>query len=178
MNALNAGGGIDGSNYKDFTLAFELTAAGMDAVKTITEQSFGYLQLLKQQPFPETLFFERQRLCQWSFLYQEPKPSQQLASDLAVNFQHYPVEDYIYGDYRMEKPPESLYRKILSYFNANALRIMLIAPEAKVNREARWYHTPYSVDVIDPIWLQSLNDQPIPANCKLPPANPLFSRPT
>ena len=171
VNALNAGGGIDGSNYKDFTLAFELTAAGMDAVKTITEQSFGYLQLLKQQPFPETLFFERQRLCQWSFLYQEPKSAQQLASDLAVNLQHYPVEDYIYGDYRMEMPPESLYRKILGYFNANALRIMVIAPEAKVDREARWYHTPYSVDVIDPTWLQSLNEQAIPANCKLPPAN-------
>lgn len=172
VNALNAGGGIDGSNYKDFTLAFELTATGMSAVKSITEQSFGYLQLLKQQPFPETLFLERQRLCQWSFLYQEPKSSQQLASDLAVNLQHYSVEDYIYGDYRMEKPPESLYRKILSFFTADALRIMLIAPEAPVNREARWYHTPYSVDVIDAAWLRSLNEQPIPATCQLPPANP------
>ena len=172
VNALNAGGGIDGSNYKDFTLAFELTAAGMNAIRTITEQSFGYLQLLKQQPFPEALFFERQRLCQWSFLYQEPKSAQQLASDLAINLQHYPVEDYIYGDYRMEKPPESLYRKVLSYFNADALRIMLIAPEATVNREARWYQTPYSAETIDPTWLASLNEQVIPTQCQLPPANP------
>lgn len=172
VNALNAGGGIDGSNYKDFTLAFELTASGMNSVKAIVEQSFGYLQLLKQHPFPESLFFERQRLCQWSFLYQEPKSPQQLASDLAINLQHYPVEDYIYGDYRMEKPPESLYRKVLGYFNSNGLRIMLIAPEALVNREARWYQTPYSVDVIEPTWLQSLDNQPIPANSQLPQNNP------
>lgn len=172
VNALNAGGGIDGSNYKDFTIAFELTATGMDAIRTITELSFGYLQLLKTQPFPETLFVERQRLCQWSFLYQEPKSSQQLASDLAVNLQHYPVEDYIYGDYRMEKPTEALYRQILNYFNADNLRMMLIAPEVEVNQEARWYQTPYSVEKIDPTWLNSLKLQPIPNRCKLPSCNP------
>ena len=172
INALNAGGGIDGSNYKDFTIAFELTAQGMLAIPSIIEQSFGYLKLLKQQPFPHSLFVERQRLCHWSFLYQEQKSAQQLASDLAINLQHYPQEDYIFGDYRMDVPEESLYRQILSYFHSSFLRIMVIAPEVNANQHARWYHTPYSVERLDSAWLAALDTQPIPQGSQLPPVNP------
>ncbi|MFN6971674.1 MAG: insulinase family protein [Rheinheimera sp.] len=144
VNAMSAGGGIDGSNYKDFTLSFELMPEGMQHQEQIMLESFGYLAMLKQQPFPENLFRERQQLVQWSFTYQEQKAPLQLASDLAVNLQHYPIEDYLFGDYRMELPPPELYHQLLSYFNADNLRLMLIAPEVQVDRQARWYHTPYS----------------------------------
>lgn len=144
VNAMSAGGGIDGSNYKDFTLSFELMPEGMAQQEQIMMESFSYLAMLKQQPFPETLFRERQQLVQWSFTYQENKAPLQLASDLAVNLQHYPIEDYVFGDYRMELPPPELYHQLLGYFNADNLRLMLIAPDVPVDRQARWYHTPYS----------------------------------
>jgi len=172
VNGLSAGGGIDGSNYKDFTLAFELTQLGMLHQDEILRASFAYFALLRQQAFPQHLFEERQRLVHWSFLYQEPRASQQLASDLAINLQHYPLEDYIFGDYRMEKPPEALYRQLLSYFRTDNLRIMLIAPEVNVNREARWYNTPYSVDRLSANLLNQLASQPPLPELFLPPANP------
>lgn len=172
VNGLSAGGGIDGSNYKDFTLAFELTQLGMQAQNRIMQASFAYFALLRQQAFPQQLFEERQRLVHWSFLYQEPKNSQQLASDLAINLQHYPLEDYIYGDYRMEKPPEALYRQLIGYFRADNLRVMLIAPDVAVNREARWYHTPYSVEQLKPELLQTLAEQGIEPGLHLPAPNP------
>lgn len=172
VNGLSAGGGIDGSNYKDFTLAFELTQLGMQAQNRIMQASFAYFAMLRQQAFPQQLFEERQRLVQWSFLYQEPKNSQQLASDLAINLQHYPLEDYIYGDYRMEKPPEAIYRQLLGYFRADNLRVMLIAPDVTVNREARWYHTPYSVEQLDPQLLQTLANQGVESALHLPAPNP------
>lgn len=172
VNGMSAGGGIDGSNYKDFTLAFELTQQGMSAQSRIMQASFAYFAMLRQHAFPEQLFAERQRLVQWSFLYQEPKNSQQLASDLAINLQHYPLEDYIYGDYRMEKPPQALYRQLLGYFRADNLRVMLIAPDVPVNREARWYHTPYSVEQLAPQLLQLLANQGIEPGLSLPAANP------
>lgn len=172
VNALSAGGGIDGSNYKDFTLAFELTNAGMTARDHILQSCFAYFAMLRRQAFPQHLFQERQRLIQWSFTYQEPRASLQLASDLAVNLQHYPEHDYIFGDYRMEMPQESLYRQLLGYFRADNLRVMLIAPEVTVNRQARWYHTPYSVDTLPADLLDTLsNQQPLPLY-HLPEANP------
>ncbi len=172
VNALNAGGGIDGSNYKDFTIAYELTQQGFAHIQQITQLSFAFIQLLKQSAFPQELFLERQKLCQWSFLYQEPRSALQLASDLAINLQHYPEEDYIFGDYRMEFPPEHLYRQILSYFRADNLRIMLIAPEVKVEQQARWYHTPYSVERLDPAWLATLAEVQSNPELKLPAQNP------
>ncbi len=172
VNAMSAGGGIDGSNYKDFTLSFELMPEGMFQQEQILAESFSYLAMLKQQPFPQTLFNERQQLVQWSFIYQENKAPQQLASDLAVNLQHYPIEDYVFGDYRMELPPVELYAQLLSYFNADNLRLMLIAPEVPVDRQARWYHTPYSQITVTPELLATLKQAPPKADYRLPGHNP------
>lgn len=172
VNGLSAGGGIDGSNYKDFSLAFDLTANGLEGIMEILTACFGYFALLRQQPFPRQQFLERQRLVQWSYLYQEPRSSQQFASDLAVNMQHYSVEDYLFGDYRMEEPPESLYRQLLGYFREDNLRLMLIAPEVDVDRQARWYHTPYGVDQLPPELLAELAACRPQPQMKLPAANP------
>lgn len=172
VNAMSAGGGIDGSNYKDFTLSFELMPEGMLHQEQIMQDSFSYLAMLKQQPFPETLFRERQQLVQWSFTYQEQKPPLQLASDLAVNLQHYPIEDYVFGDYRMELPPPELYHQLLSYFNADNLRLMLIAPEVPVDRQARWYHTPYSQIAMTPQLLNQLKQAKCKEEYHLPSFNP------
>ncbi len=172
VNGLSAGGGIDGSNYKDFTLAFELMPAGMFHLDDILAESFAYLALLRQHPFPATLFAERQKLVSWGFDYQEQKPPLQLASDLAINLQHYPVEDYIFGDYRMEAPPVALYQQLLSYFHAENLRLMLIAPDVNVDRQARWYHTPYSQLSLPAELLQRLAQVEPSQHCHLPGVNP------
>lgn len=172
VNAMSAGGGIDGSNYKDFTLSFELMPEGMQQQEQILLESFSYLAMLKQQPFPQTLFRERQQLVQWSFLYQENKAPLQLASDLAVNLQHYPIEDYVFGDYRMELPPPELYHQLLSYFSADNLRLMLIAPEVPVDRQARWYHTPYSQIAVTPAMLRQLSQASAKDEYRLPGHNP------
>ncbi|RVT45366.1 peptidase M16 [Rheinheimera sediminis] len=172
VNQLSAGGGIDGSNYKDFTLSFELTEQGVLAKEQIIETLFGQLQLLRQSPFPHQLFLERQRLVQWSYLYQEPSTALQGACDLSVNMQHYPVDDYVYGDYRMDLPPDPLYRELLQFFRPDNMRVMFIAPEIQANREARWYQTPYSVQPLQPIQLQAYLQAQVPAGSHLPQSNP------
>ncbi|WP_233078244.1 insulinase family protein [Rheinheimera soli] len=172
VNQLSAGGGIDGSNYKDFTLSFELTEQGVSAKEHIIEALFGQLQLLRQSPFPEHLFLERQRLVQWSYLYQEPSTALQGACDLSVNMQHYPVDDYVYGDYRMDLPPEALYRELLGHFRPGNMRVMFIAPEIKANREARWYQTPYSVQPLQQSQINNYLQAGVPASSHLPQSNP------
>lgn len=172
VNGLSAGGGIDGSNYKDFSLAFDLTANGLDGIMEILKACFSFFALLRQSAFPRQQFLERQRLVQWSYLYQEPRSSQQFASDIAVNMQHYSVEDYLFGDYRMEEPPESLYRQLLGFFRENNLRLMLIAPEVDVDRQARWYHTPYGVDQLPAELLAELAACKPEPSMRLPIANP------
>ena len=172
VNQLSAGGGIDGSNYKDFTIAFELTDAGLTARDHILRALFSAIANLREQPFPAQLFAERQKLLHWAYLYQEPATAQQTANHLSVSMQHYPVEDIIFGDYRMEPPTADLHQQVLGYFNSTNMRLMLIAPDVATNREARWYHTPYSVEPLPAALLQQLQlCQPLP-DIRLPEPNP------
>lgn len=175
VNQLSAGGGIDGSNYKDFTVSFELTQTGRANTKAILSALYSALARIKQQPLPQNLFFERQKLLHWSFIYQEPADALQTASQLSVNLQHYPVSDIIYGDYRMELPPEALYQQLLSWFRPENMRLMLIAPDVPVLLEAKWYNTPYSVTRLSDEQLQQLQNTGPIADINLPCSNPYLT---
>ncbi|MCC5826508.1 MAG: insulinase family protein [Alkalimonas sp.] len=174
INQLSAGGGVDGSNFKDFSISCELTQAGMASTEKITHAIFQYLAMLKQSPFPQPLYRERQQLLEWSFSYQEPSTSEQTATELAVNMHHYPVEDIVFGDYRMETPPESLYRQVLNYFQPTNVRLMVIAPGLETNQSARWYLTPYRVEPLPARLLQSLANLSPSPKFQLPQPNPYF----
>lgn len=172
VNQLSAGGGIDGSNYKDFTIAFELTNAGLNARDGILQALFSALARLKTQPLPTQLFAERQKLLQWAYLYQEPSTALQTANQLSVSMQHYPVTDIIFGDYRMELPEEAVYQQVLSYFHSENMRLMLITPYVSTDKQARWYHTPYSIIRLEPALLQQLKQAQPQALIQLPQTNP------
>lgn len=172
VNQLSAGGGIDGSNYKDFTIAFELTDSGLQQRDTILQALFSAIAMLKQQPLPQQLFAERQKLLHWAYLYQEPSTALQTANHLSVSMQHYPPCDVIFGDYRMEPPDEQLYQQVLGYFNSSNMRLMIIAPDAPAERQARWYHTPYSIEQLPATLLTSLAQQSANSAIRLPQSNP------
>ncbi|WP_423185989.1 insulinase family protein [Alishewanella sp. d11] len=171
VNQLSAGGGIDGSNYKDFTIAFELTASGKAHYKDIVTALFSHIRLLVESPFPTELFLERQRLLNWSFQFYEPSTALQTAMDLSLNMQHYPVADIIFGDYRMELPPAGLYQHLLSYLRSDNMRLMLIADDVPTDRVAAWYNTPYSLATLPKSWLAELTATPQKTALRLPPAN-------
>uniref|UniRef100_UPI002FDB5829 insulinase family protein n=1 Tax=Arsukibacterium sp. TaxID=1977258 RepID=UPI002FDB5829 len=172
VNQLSAGGGIDGSNYKDFTVAFELTEAGLADQTAVLTALFSTIALLKHSPFPEHLFKERQSLLQLAYRYPEPANALQTASQLSVNMQHYPPEDVLFGDYRMELPPIALYQQLLGYLRASNMRLMLISPAVDVDRAARWYQTPYSITLLAKNVLQQLDASPLLADIQLPASNP------
>lgn len=175
VNQLSAGGGIDGSNYKDFTIAFELTDLGLNQRDAILQSLFSYLALLKSNQLPLFLYQEKQKLLEWAYLYQEPTEELDTANHMSINMQHYPVADIIFGDYRMEPPTDSLYQHILQFFCSSNMRLMLISPDAPVNLKARWYETPYSIETISPKLLQKLDQAPLLEAFRLPKQNPYLS---
>lgn len=171
-NQLSAGGGIDGSNYKDFTIAVELTHLGRQHYQRIVELTFAKIALLNYQPFPLALFAERQKLLKWSYDFYETGPVLDSAMDLALNMQHYPIEDVIFGDYRMDLPPQGLYQQLLRYFHSENMRLMLVADDVSTDQVARWYQTPYQIQPLAAEWLQQLNRQALNPKLWLAPANP------
>jgi len=152
--ALTAGAGINGSNFKDFNISISLTLQGEEHINEIIDIVFSYIKLLKQQPLPEYYYQEKQAIAEVSFLYHEKLGSLDSVSQLVINMQHYPVEDYIFGDYVMESWSQASITSLLSYLSSNNMRVIHLSQQQN-NSQAKqanffdqtsfWYQVPYSV---------------------------------
>lgn len=176
VNALSAGNGISGSNFKDFNISIELTELGEQHLDEILECIFAYLNYLKQHVPPEYIYQEQQRLNQISFEYQEATKSSKLATQLALNMHHYPQHDYIVGDYRMDGFNPSHWQQVLDYLRADNIRVTLVSQAVGTDQKAHWYHTPFSIQDIPKERLHSLNEEQWQAyNFAYPKPNPYLA---
>ena len=158
INSLGAGHGISGQNFKDFNISLELTELGEQQLDLILTQVFSYLKFMKSEYPPDYLYSEQQRLAQTSFEFQEPTKPSKLANALSLSMQHYPQEDVLYGEYRMDGFDEALWNQVMTYFTAQNMRVTLVSQNTKTDKEAHWYHTPYSAQPIDASVLSELNN--------------------
>ncbi|WP_199608832.1 insulinase family protein [Flocculibacter collagenilyticus] len=173
INGLSAGGGISGSNFKDFNISINLTQAGLAYRDEIIEHIFEYIDFLKNTHLPSYLYDDKKALVMQSFEFQEKTKPITWVSNLSVNMQHYPEQDYIYGDYAMEEFDEDEVANLLKYLSTDNLRIISISPDADCNKKAMWYHTPYSVTALPEEYLTYLDSVRCPAGqFQLPEPNP------
>ncbi|WP_163932929.1 insulinase family protein [Paraferrimonas sp. SM1919] len=155
-NELSAGGGLQGYNYKDFNISIELTPKGMAHTDEITFMVFCMIELICNEGQNSWRYNERKHLQERAFLYQEPVEPLQYASYLAVNMHHYPVEDYIYGDFRMDGFDKDLSDYFASFLKPSNLRRFIISHEiGHTDKQANHYLTPYRVESIATDLLES-----------------------
>lgn len=173
INGISAGGGINGSNYKDFNVTFALTDEGVQHYRDIIEALFAYLSLCRSAECLEDLYHDKAKLSELAFLYQEASNSMQWANALSINMHHYQPADIIVGDYLMSGLDHEFWPVLQGYFRAENMRLTLIAPDLSTDQTAKWYDTPYSVFPLEPDWLKQLDsiDCPQP-NMALPRINP------
>ena len=161
--ALTAGSGINGSNFKDFNINISLSELGEQNTKSIINIVFSYIKLLKNAPLNEQYYREKKALAELSFSYQEKLSPLDSASQLVINMQHYPEQDYIFGDYVMEGMDESAFNILLSYMVATNLRIITVSQqfdEHKENKVSKWYQVPYSVSDIPSAQIEEWQNTP------------------
>ncbi|WP_298441165.1 insulinase family protein [uncultured Ferrimonas sp.] len=145
---LSAGGGINGYNFKDYNISFQLTELGLKRIDDIIALTFQFIQLVSDTGIEQWRYQERQRLLERAFRYQEQAKPVDIASHLAVNMHHYEVQDTLFGDYRMDGLNQPVIEQILAHFSANNLRLSVVAPDLATDRSAQWYDTPYAVTPI------------------------------
>jgi len=175
INSMAAGGGISGSNFKDFTLSYSLTDDGLNKIDEIIDASFSYLALIREQGVQAWRYREKQQVFERAFLFQEKSRAIDLVSHLSLNLQHYPEEDLIFGDYAMQQFDQSLIEHCLQQISPERMRISLISPKLKTNRKAKWYHTPYSVKAIEEERIQRWKNPSKIEGLHLPNANPFLA---
>lgn len=141
--SLTAGSGINGSNFKDFNISIGLTELGEMHINDIVSIVFSYIGLLKSAKIPNYFYKEKQVIADLSFMYQEKCSPLDNVSQLAINMQHYPCADYIFGDYIMSGMDDNNINHLLNYLNADNLRIIHVSPNNTFSKTSFWYQVPY-----------------------------------
>lgn len=176
INSLAAGGGISGSNFKDFNINMQLTAQGMQHRDDITEAVFSYIQLIREQGIQAWRYNERRVSVMNAFNFQEQPRASDLAPQLAINLQHYLAEDIIFGDYRMDGLFEPKARQFLDCMHPDNMRITVIHKELPTDSIEPIYQAHYQ---LRPLHFERRRRFIEPANIdvKLPEPNPYLKSP-
>nr|WP_086939898.1 insulinase family protein [Thaumasiovibrio occultus] len=175
INGLSAGGGISGSNFREFTISINLTPAGLAQIDEIVEEVFAYLQLIKGEGLAEWRYDEKQAVLESAFRFQEASRPLDTVSYLVLNLLNYAPDDIIYGDYMMSGYDETLIKQLLALMVPENMRLTKVAKGVETDRIAKWYNTPYSVQAFT---REQLTRWQSPASFdthQLPEQNPFIS---
>ncbi len=171
---LTAGSGINGSNFKDFNISISLTEKGERYIDDIIAVVFSYIGLLKSTKLPLFYYQEKQAIANLSFNYHEKSRPLDNVSQLVINMQHYPCEDYIFGDYIMSGMQEQNINLLLSYLHANNLRVVHISQNNDFSKTSFWYQVPYSVNKISSKKISYWEELSTPSNTNFKVNSALF----
>lgn len=176
INSLAAGGGISGSNFKDFNINMQLTEQGMHHRDDIITEIFSFIQLIREQGIDDWRYQERRVSIMNAFNFQEQPRASDLAPQLAVNLQHYLAEDVIFGDYRMD----GLYRPKVEHFldcmHPSNMRVTVIHKAVPTDRLEPIYGSEYAIRPLTQKQLKRFLSPP-PSSAQLPPPNPYLQQP-
>ncbi|WP_114765259.1 insulinase family protein [Vibrio rhodolitus] len=173
ITSLSAGGGVSGSNYREFTISCTLTQEGLEHTDDIIQAVFNYIAIVKARGLDEWRYLEKKAVLESAFRFQEPTRPLDAASHLVVNMQHYQSEDIIYGDFKMAEYQPDILQTLSQHFTTDNLRVTLIAKGLTYEETAKWYHTPYSVRLISPEQ-KAFYQQPAKIIAQLPERNPFI----
>ncbi|MDB2355805.1 insulinase family protein [Pseudoalteromonas sp.] len=178
INALSAGGGINGSNFKDFNISMALTDEGIEYYEDIVEMVFEYICLITQNTdkLPR-LYQDKKNLLSIAFDNQEKARLIDWVSNLSINMQHYDEANYVQGDYLMEGFNQHAHDMAMQWLTPRNMRLVLIHPDVEPEHKTKWYHTPYRVEALSNSWLDALTEinTPLP-QMLLPTANPYLTK--
>jgi secreted Zn-dependent insulinase-like peptidase len=169
--SLSAGGGIEGSTFKDYNINLQLTDEGIQNTDEVITALFSYIRLIKENGIEMWRIEETATLNQlmWDF------PDQAKAIDEACHYSQamfeYPPHHVIAGDYILDKPAVDLVLHMLEFFQPQNMRIKTVNPSVKITHKAKWYNTPYSVGPIEAKRMKSFLSGHWQANFILPKAN-------
>ncbi len=146
--ALTAGSGINGSNFKDFNISIALTELGETHLNDVVDIVLTYIELLKAEDIADHYYQEKKKISQLAFIYHEKMRPLDSVSQLVINMQHYPEEDYIFGDYVMSGMCRNNIKKLLDYLDVDNMRLTHVSQQNTFSQKSFWYQVPYHVSVI------------------------------
>ena len=172
--ALNliAGSGIEGDQFKDFNVSFQLTQKGLDNKSEILKALFSYIALIKDATTQAWRYNEKAKLNALALEYEENIKPLSMVSEYAQHlFIFSPDEIGILrstiGDY-----DQGVLEHALSYFTPQNMRVKLISKSLKTTNVCAFYMAEYHVEKMEGTLLDALCETHTIEALRLPPPNP------
>jgi secreted Zn-dependent insulinase-like peptidase len=172
ITALSAGGGVRGSNYREFTIGFGLTQSGLKQCDKIIATAFQFIDLILSSGLDEWRYNEKKAVLESAFRFQEKTKPIDIVGHLVMNMQRYAANDTIYADYMMAEYREQDIKTILHYFTVDNARVTLVAQGQEYDQTDDWYDTPYSITPFTPEQLKRWNKPRRNSRLSMPEKNP------
>ncbi len=172
---LIAGSGIEGDDFKDFNVSFQLTKAGLAHKNAILQALFDCLALVKDSVGAAWRFQEKARLTALAQQYDESARPLSVACEYAHHLFLYAPEEIVQLHCTIDSYDEAVLQHALSYFVPERLRVKLIAPEVATDTQCAYYDAEYSVTALPAALLDDLaRPRPVDA-ISLPGPNPYLA---
>ncbi|MDU0355510.1 insulinase family protein [Paraglaciecola aquimarina] len=143
---LSAGGGIEGSNFKDFNINIQLTDTGVSHTTNIISALFNFIHVIREKGLEPWRFEEISTLNRQMWDFSEVAKPIDEALQLSEAMFEYSEAYLLAGDYILDEIKPELSLQLLTYFTPENMRVKFIHPEVKTNKIAKWYETRFAVE--------------------------------
>ncbi|MEW9798122.1 insulinase family protein [Alteromonas sp. CYL-A6] len=173
---LIAGSGIEGDNFKDFNVSFQLTARGMNAREQVLLALFAYIRLVIRSVDEPWRYHEKAQLAALAMQYDEVSKPLPLICDYAQYLFTCTPDDILQFRTAMDSFDASVILDALQYFTPQNMRLKVIAPDIETDRICAFYDAHYRVNRLSEDMLARLEQAPDIDALSLPPPNPYLGQ--
>ncbi|MBU2977368.1 insulinase family protein [Alteromonas sp. C1M14] len=169
---LIAGSGIEGKDFKDFNVSFQLTRSGLENKQHLLEALFSYIRLIQNSVDEKWRYQEKAHLGALAHEFEDNPKLQAMACEYAQHLFYYKEEDIRQFKIIIDNFDKTKIAEALSYFTPNNIRIKLIAQGLPTDTTCQHYDARYQLRPLSPSVLEALCHPPTINALTLPPPNP------
>lgn len=172
--SLSAGLSSNTRSNSMFQISIALTAEGLKNTDTITEQTFAYINLIKEQGVDKWIFDELKQIDEMHFRFQEGRSPVSLVQQLTMNMHIYDVDDYLQGDYVWSDFDTDLLQTYLDRLVPENMLRVTSSQAFETDKTDPWFAAPYSTQPISPEFIAKLNEAKPLNGLAIPAPNPFI----
>ncbi|MEQ9824544.1 MAG: insulinase family protein [Puniceicoccaceae bacterium] len=169
---LGSGFSLDTADYGSLSIQVSLTPAGLEHYRSVIEMIFSYIELMRQSPYPTTLFSERQTMARLEELYGDKGEGANRAVALANNLRVHDIEIAERVNYLWTEPDPEHYFALLDHIRPQTMMVSLTAKGLEVDQQEPIYGTPYRYTETPGSFFEGLQTPALQKGLRLPSPNP------
>ena len=169
---LIAGSGIEGDDFKDFNVSFQLTEEGLNNRDSILEALFAFVRLIKNSIDEKWRYQEKAHLGALAYQYEENPKLQSIVCEYSQHLFTFDSEEIKLFRIIIDSFDKRKLEHALSFFTPHTMRVKMIAPDLPTDSVCRHYNARYQMRPLSEDLLHKLAEPVAYEGLQLPPPNP------